>query len=214
MPYPERLAFCSNLNKVGTGTYFGTKTGWESEGLYFVYDESQKTFKWVEYSSGFDKGIDPRYKYEAYSNYMCVNEEKQIVAIALRYFNKVLFFDFDGNLIKEVQCGKTERAPEWNKANNMLTDESYGLAAICFIDVQMTDRFIYCLCLEPGKEHETLDPSRIYVFDYEQNLAAAFQFDRTVSRIAVNNNDKFLLGVSDDGTGLTDVIKYGLPEMK
>ena len=211
-PSPGKLGFCFNLNKTDDGTYFGTRLG-DYEGLYFMFDESQETFKWVEYSSEFDKDIDPRYKYDAYYCDMCVNEEKRIVVAALRYFNKVLFFDFDGNLIKEVQLGKTEITPRWDRVNNVV-DHELG-APLCFIEVQMTDNYVYCVYLGLSDERsEIQDPSEVYVFDYDLNLAAAFRLDRAVSKIAVDRDDRFFAGTTDDGTGLTDIVKYDLPKMK
>jgi hypothetical protein len=204
------LMYSSNLNQIGKDIYIGTKFNETAEGLYFKYDFSQDTLAWIDYSTKFDKYIEIN-KYELYYNTLCVNKDHNLIVCALRYFNKVLFFDLDGNKVKEIQIGDKEFFPEWDKENNAVAPSSL----MYFLDMCITKDYIYCLWLDLVEQNNEFkhQSSKVFVFNWDMELTTSLQLDMPIGRIAVSNDDSLLLGLVDDGTGLTDVIKYDIADI-
>jgi hypothetical protein len=201
------LLFSFNLNQVNDSVFYGTKTGGDSKGLYFQIDISQDQITWVDYSAQNENKIRASRKYELYSNTLCVNKEMEVVAVALRYFNKILFFDYYGALLKEIQIGQEELFPAWDKNEDFISSSSRSY----FLDLSITNKYIYGLWVEnhDGKKHG--DPSsKVFVFDWKYRYIATLNLDYPAYRIRVSNQDSFILSLVDDGTGLTNVVKYDI----
>lgn len=200
----DELLFCFNINRLNDTLYAGTKMGEQSEGLFFTYNATDKEFGWVDYSTGYEKELSEA-RSSLYYSALCANAEKGIFIVALRYFNRLLFFDADGSLLKEVQIGKKLLSPVWDKEFQMV-----ALSPYYFEDVCITDDFIYALWSNNSLEDEALQlaNSQVFVFDWNLNHVNTYNLDAPVLRMAVVPDNRFMVGLVDDGTGLTDVVKY------
>jgi hypothetical protein len=191
------LVGCFNINRLNDVpyTYWGTRSGEEASGLYFIYNIEQDSLKWIDYSSKFDEQLEPSKKYELYYNTLCIGDRGVIVA--LRYFNKVLFYDLDGQLKKEIQLGENALHPKWDRGQMDYSSKSY------FYDMCTTDKYIYCLWVDDTH-------SKIFAFNWLFDYILTFQLDSRAMRLEVSNNDSFILTIVDDGTGLANVVKYDI----
>jgi hypothetical protein len=196
-----------SLNQIDDNRFAGRNPS-GADGLFFIYDYSQDAMRWISYSTKHDIDIE-RSMHDLYIGPLRINAEKNIIVCALRFFNRILFFDLDGNHIKEVQIGSKELFPEWNEEWNMVCFSSVTY----FLDMCITADHIYALWVE-GLFHQAGEfeyaPSKVFVFNWEKELVSALQLDMPITRIAVSKDSAMLLGFADDGTGLTDVIKYDI----
>jgi hypothetical protein len=203
---PEVLAATFNLSETGSGLFFGSRSG-HSAGIYFRYDPADGSLQWPVYRSEFDSYLSPSEVATLYYNTTCIHEEREMVVVAPRYFNKLLFFDFDGKLLKEIQVGKEKWSPAWDGHRKSM---DYELSKTFFLYMCTTDKYVYCLSTRDADENGVIPPSRIHVFDWDFQYVTTFQMDRAVGRIVVNHDDSWMLSACDDGTGLTDIVKYDL----
>lgn len=201
------LLHSSNVNQIDENRFIGTRD-LTANGLFFIYDHSQDTTEWISYTTRHSRNIREN-RYGFYVNILRANEDKNLIVCALRFFNRILFFDFEGNHIKEVQIGSRESFPEWDREWQMVSFS----ATTYFLDMCTTTEHIYILWVN-GFFDETdefrQDPSKVFVFNWEKELVSALQLDMPVARIAVSEDGTMLLGLVDDGTGLTDVVKYDI----
>lgn len=207
-PFPA-FTGCFNINRINSDIYLGTKVGEESKGIYFIYNSTKDSLSWIEYSSIYDKDIPKEHKYKMYYNTLCASEKG--IVVSLRYFNKVLFYDKKGDIIKEVQLGNEALYPKWDKKEEEI---DFNETKTYLMDMCITENHIYCLWIEDDEEANRKKPSKIFVFDWDLNYKSTLQLDKAIVRINASQNDSFILGIIDDGTGLTNVTKYNLPEMK
>ena len=201
------LLHSTSVNQIDENRFIGAKP-LTANGLFFIYDYSQDTMEWISYTTRHSRNIREN-RYRFYVNILRANEDKNLIVCALRHFNRILFFDFDGNHIKEVQIGSEDLFPEWDREWGMVSFNS----TIYFLDMCTTTEHIYILWVngsldEAGEFRQ--DPSKVFVFNWEKELVSALQLDMPIVRIAVSKDGSMLLGLADDGTGLTDVIKYDL----
>lgn len=140
----------------------------------------------------------------AYLPSLCVNERQNRVVAALRFFNRVDFYDLAGAPQKSVAYGGKPVAPS-------LTADGKGVDVLgstkCFIDIFGTDRYVYCLY------DGTVDfsaASTLLVFTWNGKLEKTLRLDRSVRRMAVDASDRFLVALSQGENGVCDVIKYPL----
>jgi hypothetical protein len=199
-----------SITQIDDDKFIGADWSMESSGLFFISDLSKDTIKWVSYSTALDKKVDSWNKNILYMAHLGANENKNTIVCALRYFNKVLFYDFDGNLQKEFQIGEEEVVPEI--IDDLRVVESTSL--VSFADIAITENHIYALMVNSrwnweNREHQQ-DFSKIFIFNWEKEFVAALHLGYPVDRIAIPSDDLFILGLADDGTGLSDVVKFNL----
>ena len=202
------LLHSSNVNQIDENLFIGTKS-LSANGLFFMYDYSQDVMEWISYTTRHSRNLRG-HRNRMYISFLRANKDRNLIVCALRFFNRIVFFDFDGNHVKEIQIGYRELTPEWQREWNMVSMSS----TTYFLDMCTTTEHIYILWVnaffdEIG-EFIRRDPAKVFVFNWEKELVSALQLDKPISRIAVSEDGSMLLGLADDGTGLTDVIKYDL----
>lgn len=208
--YPRILDHSLEIGKVN-GLYYGARSGSFSEGLFYIYDEELDSIRWIEYSSPIDSEVSPRKKYNMYYGRLCVSERG--VVKSLDFFNKILFYDFVGNFIKEVQLGKEELTPNWN----YLVDNVDYSSPSYLVDMCISEKYIYCCHIhvyyDKNGEEVGREFSKIHVFNWDFNYVSTFQLDTYAYSVDVDESDTFLLTMVSDGTGLVNVIRYEIPKL-
>lgn len=205
---PALLTHSFISGKVGN-TFYATKLD-NADGLYYI-SISDSLFRWVEYSSDIDKKISSKHNLYSsmYNNIICAS--KKGVAVAFRFINKILFYTPNGNLVKEVQIGKDAMHPTWDELSE---DIDYSTAKIFFLRMCITEQYIYALQYDDNINSEKRQYSLVHVFDWDFKYQHTLRLDSFAGSLKVDKTDSFMLTLVDDGTGLTDVIRYDLPIVK
>lgn len=140
----------------------------------------------------------------AYLPNLCVNERQNSVVAALRFFNRIDFYDLKGTYQRSVTYGRKPIAPLL-AADGRKVDVLGSVK--CFIDLFGTNRYVYCLY---DGSVDFSNAFTLLVFTWDGRLKNSFRLDRSVRRIAVDEDDRFIVGLSPDENGIYDVIKYEL----
>lgn len=196
------LLYSFDMNLIHDTLYFGKKIGYP-QGLYFKYNTVKDTLSWVDYPSA-GRRDDMHENYLLYYNKLCVSEKKEIAVVALRYFNKILFFDSEGIVLKELQIGEQEIYPLWNNSTSNVDSTS----RFCFCDIDITDKYIYCLW--NGSKGSVKSERIVFIFDWNYRCITTLKVDYPINSIKVSNDDAYMLSIVEDGTGLSNIVKYDL----
>lgn len=140
----SHLSLSFNLNQTQDNVFFGVKNEKPSKGIFFKYSKLQEKIEWIDYAAANEKKIGAGNRHDLYYNALCINENAKVVIVAFRYFNKILFFDYEGKLLNDVQIGETEIFPSWDSENASIS----RISATYFYDVASSDNYIYCLWVE------------------------------------------------------------------
>jgi hypothetical protein len=212
--YIHEMNLCTNINQIDSVMYAGTPNYPETPqgtGIYFFFNTDSKKFRWVDYSTELDKIISKQDKRDIYYSTMCVNAQKNNTVVALLHFNRLLLFDMDGKLLKEIQIGETFITPKIDVNTKKFKNMIYH-----FVDLQITNNHIYALWTD-SYEEKIMDMevikygiAKVFVFDLEMNHVETLQLDQPIMEMDVAKDDTYILGTVEDGTGLTDVVKYKL----
>lgn len=138
----------------------------------------------------------------AYLPNLCVNERQGRVVAALRFFNRIDFYDLNGTFEKSFTYGDESFVPSLT-ADGKEVDILGSIK--CFIDIFGTDRYVYCLY------DGTVDfsaTSTLLIFTWDSELKKTLRLDRSVKRMAVDTSDRFLVALSQGENDVCDVIKY------
>lgn len=81
-------------------------------------------------------------KHVAYLPNLCVNERQNSVVAALRFFNRIDFYDLKGTYQRSFTYGKEPIVPLLKKNDTQV--DVLGTTK-CFIDICGTDQYVYCL---------------------------------------------------------------------
>lgn len=135
---------------------------------------------------------------------LIVNEDKRSVVCAYRFFNKVQFFDGEGEIVKDVTYGSSDIKPIINDEGAI----SYLETRKCFIDICGTADYVYCL-YDGSADFDAM--SKIIVFDWNGNYVKTLQTDRFVKKIAVDPSAPSLLAIGVSPSGEGEILHYVLP---
>jgi len=214
-----QLLNIKNIDKSLRGSYemfllqnkdlIGIKTDM-GKGLFFKYNSSSdEDLVWA---------INKRYKklfnnltmnQAVFSDAIWVHELKQKVAVAMKYYNHLHFYTMDGALIKTLSIGK-KITPVIDKKHQIVKDES----KYCFIDIYGTKDYIYALWL--GKSFQQLEQhaekiqSGLFVFNWDGDLIKTFELDRTINRLAIDEQEQKLYGSERGEEGMGGIWVYDL----
>ena len=141
-------------------------------------------------------------KHIAYLPNLCVNERQNSVVAALRFFNRIDFYDLKGTYQRSFTYGKEPIVPLLKKNDTQV--DVLGTTK-CFIDICGTDQYVYCL-YDGSVDFSNL--STLLVLSWDGKLKKQLNFDRSIKRIAVDSSDRFLVALAQDESGVLDVVKY------
>lgn len=138
-----------------------------------------------------------------YTSSICVNEDKGVIVAGLRFINGINFYDLNCDPTKAFIFGDHHLFPTIGINDNTPIQGNVKH----FIDVASTDKFVYCLY------DGTVDysaPSTIVIFNWDGKHIRNLQTDIPLCKIAVENNDKTLIGIAINKNGERVVMKYNL----
>lgn len=143
---------------------------------------------------------------EIYITNLCVNESQKTIVSALRFINAVQFYSTEGELKNAITVGDSYSFPSKDSSGmflDLLRSPKY------FINIYCTSRYVYCLY--DGSANYTND-SIIVVFRCDGKHVMTFNTDRSLRKIVVEKNDKFILALAANEKEGRDIVKYTLPE--
>lgn len=203
---PDSLWPSINLNKIADTLYFANGLEHFNHGLYFKWNKQASTKEWVPYYPGTKKKYDEDITH-LYRNSILANNEKGVVVSALTYFNRVVAFDFNGNVLKDVQIGQEAIEPVMEDFELLKFTDG---AEMFFLNVTGTENHFYCLWnrSEIGLDREKRENSKIIVFDWDINHVATIQADKPLVAIDVDPHDRYFLGLFSDDEADTGIYKF------
>lgn len=205
---PESLWPNINLNKISDTLYFANGIEYFNKGLYFKWDKQMSTKEWIPYYPETRKKYDDDVTH-LYRNTILANKEKGIVVSALAYFNRIVAFDFNGNILKDIQIGKETIEPVIEDFE--LLKFANG-TELYFLNVVGSANYFYCLWsqTEVGFEIDKRKNSKIFVFDWDLNHISTIQADQTLVALDVDPYDRYFLGFFSDDQGDTSIYKFDI----
>lgn len=204
---PDALWPSININRVSDSIFFANGLPPFNKGHYFKLNINTSKKEWIPYFPKYK--TDEEDKTIIYSNNILVNEEKSIVVCVMKYFNRILIFDFDGKLIKDLQIGQSPIEP-------IVEDlELYKFSKDSenfFLDVIGNKTHFYCLYNRDriNVDDKKANNSKIMVFDWDLNLVSTIQTEHLISTMDVDPHNKYILALVFDEEGDTRVYKYDL----
>lgn len=174
--------------------------GWND--YQFFYYNTTDGYYWVDADSILRQEIinTP----VAYLSNLCVKEQDDVVVSAMRFTNSVQFYDLKGKLKQVIKFGENTILP-------MRTGDGKGIDILntpkCFIDICGTSKYVYCLY---NGTTDFLSPSIILVFEWDGTHKSTLQCNRGLRNIAVDKDNSYLIALTSQMDGRTDVIKYKL----
>lgn len=179
---------------------FGVSTMGYLNSPYYFFNPDSGYYRVNAYNIPQKKYKRTRY---AYMTNLCVNEKKETVVSALRFFNSVQFYNLRGEIKQIISFGEVPIAPQTYSADALDFDDSIK----CFIHTYGTDKFVYCL-YDGSLALNQL--SKIVIFKWNGKHVKTIQADHILKKIAVDPSDTFLLALASDNEGEQIVVKYNL----
>ncbi|MDD3906767.1 MAG: BF3164 family lipoprotein [Bacteroidales bacterium] len=197
-----------NLNKISDTLYFANSLVPHNKGLYFKWNKQTSTKEWIPYYPETKKKYDEDVTH-LYRNSILANKEKGIVVCALTYFNKIVVFDFNGNILKDIQIGKEINEPVLENAQlAKFSDET----EMFFFNVVGSENYFYCLWnrCEIGIDVDKRKNSKIFVFDWDLNHISTIQADQPLTAFDVDPYDRYFLELFSDAQDDTSIYKFDM----
>ena len=195
-----------NLNKVSENVYFANSLPPFNKGLFFKYETETFDKKWIPFVKKHESGNDD-YMTALNRNSIAINKSKSIVICCMKYFNKIFAFDFDGNIIREIQLGTNSIEPSLEIPEiEKFTENSETF----FTTIVATDKFFYCLWNNKkinAKKKEAAN-SKVIIFDWQCNYVRTIQTDNIISAMDVHPKDSYFLGIVFNDEEDTSIYKY------
>lgn len=191
---------CVDYAIVGKELYGTPKNSYKN--YLFYYFNTDSGYYWVNSPSFLIKEASGN-PYILVSN-LYANEDKSVIATALRYSNYVCFFDLHGNLQSTIKFGSENISPKTKPIDNELDAPN---SIKCFINMYGTSKYLYCLYTG---SNDFSTKSKILVFNWDKKHIATLQTDRSLRCISVDEKDQYILGVSSNESDGQDIIQYQL----
>lgn len=205
---PDSIWPSINLNRVSDSLFFATGLAPFNKGLYFKWDRMANTKEWVEYYP------ETKRRYEGdlsflYRSSIVVNRDKEFVICGLYYFNKILVFDFQGNILKDIQVGDKSFEPVMEDFEILRYSED---TESFFLSVKGSGNYFYCLWNRNEvdiDQHERKN-SKIFVFDWNLNHVSTVQTDHVLEEFDVDPYNQYFLGLVSNEEEDTGIYKFDL----
>ncbi len=133
----EELKFSREIARLNNNNIVGTSLNL-TEGLFFIYNEAKKNGEWIPYNPKIN--VSERYYNHLYNGSIEVNLEKQIIVFTLRFFDRVLFYNHQGELMKTLNFSDIE-IPQLNEEYSGVSHD----ATIYSLKTYSTENYIYIL---------------------------------------------------------------------
>ncbi|MDH6343642.1 hypothetical protein M2480_002372 [Parabacteroides sp. PFB2-12] len=197
-----------SLNKVSENTYFANSLPPFNKGLFFRYNKSSLEKLWIPFLENIN-GDNEDNMSVLNRNVIYANKNDSLVVCAMKHYNKIFVFDFNGKMLKEIQIGKKTISPALEISEiERFTDKT----EVFFTSVVGTNNYFYCLWnnkkANSGKEN--MENSKIFVFDWNFNHIKTIQTDKIISVIDVHHSDSYLLGIVFDEEEDTKIYRYNI----
>ncbi len=204
---PDSLWPGISMNKISDTLYFANGLEHFNKGLYFKWSRQASISKeWIPYYPETQKKYDEDVTH-LYRNSILSNKEKSIVVSALTYFNRIVAFDFNGNILKDIQIGKEAIEPVIEDFELLKFSDG---SELFFLNVVGTENFFYCLWnrSEIGLDKNQRKNSKIFIFDWDLNHVSTIQVDHPLVAFDVDPYDRYFLGLFSNDEADTSIYKF------
>lgn len=200
---PESIFPCMNLTK--TNKYYLAKNIQNSDELFYIFNRTTNSRKIVHYNPITKSKVDNKeWKNLISTNTLIANEQKSRIVCCLKYYNRILIYNYDGKLLKELQLGKST-APMPGKNFFNISENSL----IYSLDAYATDKYFYILWGGHSKKSYRTNQayySYVICFNWDGDLIDSFKLPRSIL-IAINKSNTTMYSISY-GTKNNLGIKY------
>lgn len=197
-PIPPLLIGSPNLIQQNDSIFLGNMDN--GKGLFFFYNKKSNVINWVDFPDGLLPPVDGDFTVMNMNRIACHSGKGRVVS-TLSYYNRLLLYDLNGVLLKDVQIGNETIKPSLEN-KFMITPES----RLCSTDIQCSDNYCYVLaqdmaveCYEsPGEAR-----SRIIVLDWDLNYVMTYllpHYARTFVLDELNGRIIYTAFTSDGNT--------------
>lgn len=166
----------------------------------FCYANDEEGTYWVD-----PPKVEKAYrscKHIAYLPNLCVNEPRNSVVAALRFWNRIDFYDLKGTFQKSFIPTQEPIVPLLKEKDAQVDIEGTNK---CFIDIFGTDRYVYCLY---DGSVDFSNRSTLLVLTWDGELKKCLHLDRPVKKIAVDPSDRFIVTLAAGENETWDVVRY------
>lgn len=200
---PESIFPCMNLTR--TDKYYIAQNIQNNNELFSVFNKKTNSKIIIDYKPITKNKVDDnQWKNLISTNTLIANEQKSKIVCCLKYYNRILIYNYDGELLKELQLGESiDPVPGKNYFN--VSENSF----IYSLDAYATDQYFYVLWGGLSKKsYNTNQAHHSYVlcFNWDGDLVNSFKLPRSIL-IAINQSNTTLFSVSY-GTNNNLGIKY------
>lgn len=189
-----------NYNETAEAIY-GNETEYK-EGAFFRYDKKEKSLQNASECLK-DEEIPSIYTSEERaslrSNQVVVNEQENVVCVALLYVNLLCWYDLDGNLKQRVLLGDDWVFP---MRDNKYLD--FPNARKQIVSMSGTEKHLYCLYNGNIAEEEG---SLILQFDWKGKLKEVLKPGVSLEKITVSPDGGYIYGTHITENGGSDVYR-------
>lgn len=206
-PMDDALWPSLNVNKVSDSIYFANSLPPFNKGLYFKLNTNSSKKEWIPYLPEFK--TDEEDKTAIYRNVILANEKKSIVVSVMKYFNRIFVFNFNGDLVKDIQVGANPIEPV---IEDLWMEKFSKDSEMFFLNMVGSDTYFYCFWNRDKINYNVREKnhSKIFVFDWNLNHISTIQTEHVISAFDVDPNNKYLLALVFDEEEDTRVYKYDI----
>ena len=171
----EDLTFSREILRLDSNFFTGTSLN-RSEGLFYIYDIKNRNKKWINFNPKLK--INKKYYDSVYYGLIEVSPDSEKIVYCPRFFNRILFFNRDGELIKTLNFSKTKTPTIEKKYLGVSNEET-----IYSYQTYRTSNFIYVL--RPLRSLDDLignvSPIKVQVLclTWDGNISDVYEIDLT-----------------------------------
>lgn len=136
-PINEEITLSREIVPIDSNFFVGSSLS-RSEGLFYIYNKKNRNKKWVTYNPKLK--LNSKYYDSVYYGLIEISPNRETIVYCPRFFNRVLFFNKNGKLLKTLNFS-TIKVPKTEKKYLGVSNEE----TIYSYQTYRTDKYIYVL---------------------------------------------------------------------
>jgi hypothetical protein len=211
---PTEVLTIPEFLEITEGELYIGRSDMVSYGRYFIFQNDDTPIKWTETYPNVDEftvADNLTLAYHSTTRYDAIN--KRVVS-AMTQLDQIDIFDNEMNLFKSVVHENENPSPNFLSVDHPFNDNNYTY----YMDLCLTDQYIYTSYLNVPfsvlrksiKDGPKNIQGFVHVFDLDGIPIAELQFEHSVSRFAVDQENEFIY-MFNFGNEDMPLLKYKLP---
>ena len=202
----EELALSREIVSLDSNFLAGTSLN-RGDGLFYVYHKKSRNKKWVPYNPKLK--INKKYYDSVYYGLIDISPDScKTIVYCPRFFNRILFFNYDGKLLKMVNFSEIKAPKVEKKYLGVSNDET-----IYSYQTYRTNNFIYVLrplrSLKNLMENISQIKVQILCLTWDGDIHATYELDMKIMPTLFcvdEQNKKILFNTPTDSYLSNDII--------